>query len=132
MPAEPVPAQGTPGDVPLNWTSSTERTARALVVRLSGELDYPGRGALEAVLADALDTGPPALVVDMSGVTFCDSSSLQALLRTATRAGQDDVGFALAAAKRAVTRPIAVLGLTEQLPGYDSVESAVEALVETR
>ena len=132
MPAEPVPSHGASGDVPLNWTSSTERTARALVVRLSGELDYPSRDALEDMLTGALETGPPALVLDMSGVSFCDSSSLQALLRASTRAAESGVGFALAAAKRVVTRPIAVLGLDGQLPGYDSVEAAIEASVEAR
>ena len=125
MPAEPVPS---PRDVRLNWTSSTEQTAAALVVRLSGELDYPGVDALEALLDAQLDADPPALVIDLSEVGFCDSSSLQALLRTSTRAREQGVAFALAGARRAVTRPIEMLYLHEQLPLHESVDAAVSAL----
>ncbi len=127
MPAEPVLSHGPSGDVPPNWTSSTERTAAALVVRLTGELDYPGTTALERLLAGELDTDPPALVLDMSGVSFCDSSSLQALLRISIRARERGVAFALACAATAVTRPIEVLGLTGHLPTYASVPAALAA-----
>jgi anti-anti-sigma factor len=132
MPAEPGPAPGTPGDLPVNWTSCTERSADALVVRLSGELDYPGRAQLEDLLSDVLATAPAVLVVEVSGVAFCDSSSLQILLRVSTRAADLGTGFALAAAGRAVTRPITVLGLAEQLPCYETVDAAVAALRDAR
>jgi anti-sigma B factor antagonist len=122
-----MPAEPTTGDVPLNWTSSTEQTAAALVVRLSGELDYPGAPQLEALLAAALDTKPAVLVLDLAEVAFCDSSSLQVLLRIADRALEQGTGFALARARRAVTRPIQVLGLSEQLPAFESVDDAVAA-----
>lgn len=122
MPAEPVT-----GELPPNWTSSTERSAEALVVRLSGELDYAGIAPLESVLGDALDTDPPALVLDLAGVLFCDSSSLQVMLRISARARERGTAFALARARTAVTRPIRVLGLTEQLPAYESVDAAIAA-----
>jgi anti-anti-sigma factor len=125
MPTEPVPS---PRDVPLNWTSSTEQTAAALVVRLSGELDYPGIDALEALLDAQFDANPPALVIDLSEVAFCDSSSLQALLRASSQAREQGVAFALAGARRAVTRPIEMLNLHEQLPLHASVDAAVSAL----
>lgn len=125
MPAEPVPS---PRDVPRNWTSSIEQTAAAVVVRFSGELDYPGIDALEALLDAQLDTDPRALVIDLSEVGFCDSSSLQALLRASTRARELGVAFALAGARRAVTRPIQMLNLHEQLPLHESVDAAVSAL----
>jgi anti-sigma B factor antagonist len=122
-----MPAEPATGDLPLNWTSSTEQTAEALVVRLAGELDYPGVPQLEELLGAALDTRPAALVLDLADVAFCDSSSLQVLLRISTRAGEQGTGFALARARRAVLRPIQLLGLNEQLPAFESVDAAVAA-----
>jgi len=132
MPAEPVPAPRVPDDLPSSWTSSIERSADAVVVHLTGELDYPGRDRLEDLFADVFATAPAVLVVEMSGVDFCDSSSLQVLLRASTRAAGTGTGFALAAAGRAVTRPVTVLGLDEQLPCYVTVDAAVAALRDAR
>lgn len=118
--------------MPLNWTSSTDRSPAALVVRLAGELDFPGRDPLEAMLADELATAPPALVLDLADVVFCDSSSLQALLRISSRAREKGIGFALAAARAAVSRPIEILGLGGELPAYATVAAAVDAAASAR
>jgi anti-sigma B factor antagonist len=122
-----MPAEPATGDLPLNWTSSTEQAAEALVVCLAGELDYPGVPQLEVLLSEALDTAPATLVLDLADVVFCDSSSLQVLLRISTRAAEQGTGFALARARRAVTRPIQVLGLSAHLPAFESVDAAVAA-----
>jgi len=122
-----MPAEPATGDLPLNWTFSTEKTAEALVVRIAGELDYPGIASLESMLGDALDARPAALVLDLADVLFCDSSSLQVLLRISTRADEQGTAFALARPRRAVSRPIEVLGLNEQLPSFDTVEAALAA-----
>lgn len=127
MPAEPASS-----GVPPNWTSTTERRPDALVVRLSGELDYPGRDTLESMLDAELDANPPALVLDLADVLFCDSSSLQVLLRISTRTRDEGIGFALAATRAAVTRPIQMLALTELLPTYRSVDAALDAVVAAR
>ena len=120
-----MPAEPATDDLSPNWTHSTEQTANALVVSLSGELDYPGTAPLEALLGAALETKPAVLVLDLAEVAFCDSSSLQVLLRISGNADEQGTGFALARARRAVTRPIQVLGLSEQLPAFESVDAAV-------
>jgi len=63
------------------------------VIRLTGELDLDtadrSRGSLESAVATAAS---PTIVVDLSELTFCDSSGIRALLalhRLAADAGRD-------------------------------------------
>lgn len=56
--------------------------AEALGVRVSGELDMQTSPALEQALAAGVEAGGPVLV-DLSGVTFMDSTAIHVLIRTA-------------------------------------------------
>lgn len=58
------------------------------VVTLHGEIDIGTAPRLTAAVEGALDSSPLRVVLDMSGVTFCDSQGLGTLVvlnRTATR-----------------------------------------------
>lgn len=48
--------------------------------RLSGELDYGNGNAVLARLSDTLQPGRPLVLVDLSGLYFCDSYGLACLL----------------------------------------------------
>ena len=53
-----------------------------LTIALSGEIDHHGARTMMAQLDDAVTTYLPArLVLEMSGVTFMDSSGIAVLLR---------------------------------------------------
>ena len=54
----------------------------ALTIALSGEIDHHGAREMMAQLDDAIAARLPAhLVLDLSGVTFMDSSGIAVLLR---------------------------------------------------
>ena len=54
----------------------------ALTIALSGEIDHHGAREMMTQLDDAIATRlPTRLVLDMSGVTFMDSSGIAVLLR---------------------------------------------------
>ena len=58
----------------------------ALTITLSGEIDHHGARAMMAQLDDVIASRLPArLVLDMSGVTFMDSSGIAVLLRALRR-----------------------------------------------
>jgi anti-sigma B factor antagonist len=82
-----------------------------LVARVSGELDLSARPYVtETVAAKLRDGGIERLVVDLAGVTFCDSSGLGALLDIRRAAGDAGVDMVL----RAVPRPVSrLLDLTD-------------------
>lgn len=57
-----------------------EERSDATWLLVAGELDVSQAQRLEADIAQSAQSAP-ALVVDLAGVTFCDSSGLAALLR---------------------------------------------------
>ncbi|MBD0710264.1 hypothetical protein BU197_18350 [Streptomyces sp. CBMA291] len=61
----------------------TERFGAGTLARVDGEIDMDTAGELEAALTRTLTEGPPgaSLALDLSGVSFCDSSGLNTLLR---------------------------------------------------
>jgi anti-sigma B factor antagonist len=85
----PVP----PPDPDLGATDLTGRPLRidslragdSIVIALSGELDERVAGELDVVLRDAEKATSGQIVVDLSGVSFIDSSGLSALLKAKTQ-----------------------------------------------
>ena len=68
-------------------TSSQE--GRSLRLALSGEVDHHRAGEIMGDIGRLLDRGLPRQVeVDLSGVTFMDSSGIAILLRTHRRVGE--------------------------------------------
>jgi len=77
----------------------------ALVARLTGELDLTSRAAVVDALVPAVsEAAPSRLVVDMAGVSFCDSSGLGALLDVRRAAADADVDMVLRGVNRQVAR----------------------------
>ena len=61
----------------------------SLTIALSGEIDHHGARGMMAQLSEAITTRLPArLVLDLSGVTFMDSSGIAVLLRAQRQTGQ--------------------------------------------
>ena len=87
------------------------RSSDELLVRVSGELDITVRTALvDDVGAALLEEPPPRLVLDLGGVTFCDSSGLGALLDIRRLADEAGVAVVLRAVSAQVAR---LLDLTD-------------------
>ncbi|WP_371483708.1 STAS domain-containing protein [Kitasatospora sp. NBC_00315] len=82
-----TPAAGGPG-AEVRFTDGG-----ALVCSLTGELDLDGVVTAGPVLEEAVRSGAPLLVIEFSGLGFCDSSGLNLLLRT--RADAEGAGTAL-------------------------------------
>ncbi len=59
---------------------TTKRTGAALYAALSGELDHHSAGEVRQALDGALGEGVRELVLDLSGVSFMDSSGIGVIL----------------------------------------------------
>jgi anti-anti-sigma factor len=64
----------------------------ARLVLLRGDINFSNAEATERRVADLI-AGAPAVVVDLSGVRYLDSSGLNLLLRQSRAAGARGVGF---------------------------------------
>jgi len=90
----------------------TSLAGRTAVIALAGELDIAGAAALERELA-GLDAG--AVVVDLRGLGFMDSSGLRALAVAAQRAKRAGHRFALVPGAAQVMRVFDVTRMRERL-----------------
>ena len=72
---EPAPASGQP---PLNVDATAARFGA--IVTIDGELDIATVPRVSAALQDEPAVGAEAIVVDLTGVTFMDSTGLAALM----------------------------------------------------
>jgi anti-sigma B factor antagonist len=97
------------------------------LVTVHGELDIATTPELRERLYVALEDPGSLVVVDMSGVTFCDASGLAALLGARRRASGKGVTLVLAAVPAQVEALLEVTGLNRAIAARGSVEEALHA-----
>jgi anti-sigma B factor antagonist len=93
------------------------------MIQLDGELDLANAPALEHELEAALSNGNGRVVVDMSELTFIDSTGIALLVTAASGADGDGNGDGrirfLRSRAAAVTRVLDLTGVAERLPFAD-------------
>ena len=87
-----------------------------VVVRPRGELDMATIGELEQELRQVRRSGARALVLDLSGLTFMDSTGLHLITRWTNDSAQDGFTFELEPGPPAVMRVFALAEMTHGLP----------------
>jgi anti-sigma B factor antagonist len=131
----PVPETGAlPGSREGGETLriTTERAEGTSVLYLRGELDLRTVPKLRMRLAEALERGSGPVVVDLTDVTFIDSTGLSALLnalRRLTRAGRR---MLLSTQEGPVLRLLRMTRLDSTFALYDSPEAALDAVTGER
>jgi anti-anti-sigma factor len=103
---------------------SVQRVSTTAVVRVSGELDI----ATVPILADALhglDGSCDRVVLDLSGLTFIDSTGLTLAVGEHQRAANDGCELVLAGATDNVLKVLRLTGLDVTMPMAPDVQSAL-------
>ena len=98
------------------------------VVTVSGEIDLAVSDGVRQSLEDELRFAPPALIADLSEVSFCDSSGFTALVQTRAKAEEAGIPFVLVTQERALLRPMSLLGLDAVFNVHPTVASARDSL----
>ena len=90
-----------------------ERESGALTFYVSGEVDHHGAKGLMARIDDELEEAHPGPVtVDLSGVSFMDSSGIAVLLRVYRRAGELGSGVTVRGAPDQAMKVLRAAGLS--------------------
>jgi anti-sigma B factor antagonist len=97
----------------------------SVILRLAGELDLYNADDIRRALAQAIDSAPEKIVVDMAEVEFVDSTALGVLIEARSKLGR--AGVLLAAPQLETRRTLQVSGLDRHLPVHDSVDDALSA-----
>ncbi len=101
------------------------KSAGALVVEVAGEVDMATAPQLKQALNAAL-SGTRRVVVDLSNVTFLDSTALNALVQGQRELAEREIAFAIVSPKDQVVRSVfEITRLTESLRVVDSLDAAL-------
>ena len=98
-------------------TYETERTDGVATVRIHGDLDMSGTLRLEQELTRLVEQERvKALTLDLTGVTFIDSTGLGMVINTDQAARQEGFALRLVPGPREVHRVFEMVGLADVLP----------------
>lgn len=106
---------------------ATVHGARGLLLR--GELDLTGAPRIEEHLQSALLDGTGAFVLDLSGLTFMDSTGVNTLLRARSLLGREQRDLVVICPPGPVRRVLESIGIVDVLAPFASREQAAAALV---
>jgi anti-anti-sigma factor len=112
-------------DAPFQLRSS--RVGDALVVAIVGEIDMATAPEVTREISGGHD-GARRVIVDLSKVTFLDSSALNAFVHSQRSLAEDDIGFRIVSpSDQAVRSVFEITHLTGPLSVVDSLDEALDA-----
>lgn len=112
-----------------DFTVSSERLADDLgVVSVGGEVDIFTAPRFKQCLVELLDAGVRRLVVDLSDVTFIDSTALGVLIGGVRRVHSAGGAMTLVVVTRPVERVLGVTGLDRIFVIHATRDEALKAL----
>jgi anti-sigma B factor antagonist len=106
--------------------AGVEELDAGVVVRLVGELDLYNAHLVRDELFAAAKREPQRLIVELSGVTFIDSTGLGVLIESRTRLANKQA-FLLVAPGLETRRALEISGLDRHFAVHDSLDEALSA-----
>jgi anti-sigma B factor antagonist len=100
----------------------------AVVLQVTGELDHHTAGALLGALDELALGRSNGLVIDLTGLSYCDSTGITVLITAHHRAEQARCPLALAGLGQDLRQMFHTVGLDQVFTFHDDLEQAVSAL----
>jgi len=123
-----VDATKGPGPVQADASLSVLRSPAFIIARLEGDLDIATTTpALRERLLSVFNPGAPLLIIDLSGVSFCDLSALAVLVATRRRATELGITVRLAAPRPQTAKLLRITGLDRVFTICATLEDALPA-----
>jgi anti-anti-sigma factor len=107
---------GTPAAIDIEEIEAGEHRT----LRLAGELDMTSVATLEAAVSRACSGSTRSVTIDLSGLSFIDSTGLAVIIHTSGLCSNRGYAFKLIRGPRAVQRLFEVTGLDGVLPFVES------------
>ncbi|MFG3028641.1 STAS domain-containing protein [Streptomyces sp. NPDC048253] len=98
------------------------------VVTVQGEIDHDVRNVLgHALLIGDGAAQPPRIVVDLSGVTFMDSSGINVFVAAHQAVSATEGWLRIAAAQEPVLHVLRLVGIDALIPCHPTIEQALDS-----
>ncbi|MFF9131415.1 STAS domain-containing protein [Streptomyces sp. NPDC014776] len=111
-------------DIELTLTATP---GPAAVAHVTGEIDLHTAPGLRTRALELIDQGHHRLILDLSGVGYCDSAGLSALIGIWHGAQAVGGSLTLAAVPDRLMRMLTLTGVDSLLPHYPSTSDALNA-----
>ena len=98
------------------------------LLTLAGEVDLYTAPRFKDDLVALIEDGATDVVVDLSGVTFIDSTALGVIISGVKRLHERDGRLAIVAGSRPVVRILDITGLDKVLTIFETREAAIAGL----
>ncbi|MGW3357516.1 STAS domain-containing protein [Streptomyces bungoensis] len=108
-------------------TITTRDASTGPVLEIAGELDYANADELRERLTTLALRPGQRLVLDLSGMEFCDSSGITALINARNHAHAAQADIALAAVPAHTLRVLRIVGLDQIFAVYPDRDSAIRS-----
>ncbi len=108
---QPVEEVAAAGLIHHDFTADPHTDGGTVVLRLHGELDMAAAPRLVRALNAALDASPTAITLDLSGLTFVDSTGIGVFVAGYRRATGIGCPFVLRSPRLAVLRTLRLIGI---------------------
>ena len=128
----PHGGRGTPpprdpgGERPLDLAVREHPDGRTEVA-VAGEIDFATHRSLLGTLTEQIEQGRPRIVLDLSQVSFCDSTGLGVMVQVRQRVVEVNGWLRLAGPTEPVRRALEITNLDRLIPAYPTVAEALAA-----
>ncbi len=113
----------------MNFDIKTEQlSGDGYVISLTGEVDLYTAPEFKQQLLEVIDHGGKDVVVDFSGTTFIDSTTLGVLVGGVKRLRSNEGQLSLVCADRNITKIFEITGLDKVFTIYPNRDEAVAAI----
>ncbi|WP_329438080.1 STAS domain-containing protein [Streptomyces canus] len=115
-------------DRPDQFSAVHRMVGGVRVVTVEGEIDHTVRELLSSALLSGYGAKPPSrIVVDLSGVTFMDSSGINVFVAAYQQVDGAQGWLRIAGAQGPVLRVLSLVGVDALIPCHPTVEQALNA-----
>ncbi|MFJ8948366.1 STAS domain-containing protein [Streptomyces sp. NPDC102395] len=112
---------------PDGLTITTAPVDGVHVITVHGEIDHHTGDPLSQALSLPEDAAAPGIVVDLSGVTFMDSSGINILIAARNAVHDADGWLRLAGPNDLVMRTMQLVGIDQIIDCYPTLRHALDA-----
>jgi anti-sigma B factor antagonist len=92
------------------------------VITVSGEVDLATSPELDNAIIVAIESGTSSLAIDLTDVSFMDSSGLGVIVRGLKRCREADKDLDLVITNERVLKVFGITGLDQVIPIHDSIQ----------
>jgi len=92
------------------------------IITVSGEVDLATSPDLDNAIIAAIESGTSSLAIDLTDVSFMDSSGLGVIVRGLKRCREADKDLDLVITNERVLKVFGITGLDQVIPIHDSIE----------